>query len=286
MFRRYPGTSLALAVALTLALVGSACGSEPEGTATGAGVSSGGTGSDPTTAGADGATSGPPGSADTTSDDTTPGLTDDTVAPTSGAGPGGTDDGSGGSTLPGEHYDIGPAEGEPMAVVGVRFDDALNVRTAPDPSAPVVTRVAALDGDVDLRSAGEGRLLTRGAWWKVTVDGQEGWANTSFLGALGAVTDATDELAAELPATTADDLQALVDAIVEVRGSEEPPSKVVLVTEPTTTAVTFDLLGLGDDAVRGERYALTVRRVGSRVELVRADRIPICSRGVSDGRCL
>jgi hypothetical protein len=189
--------------------------------------------------------------------------------------------------LPGTRFVIGPARGQPMVVVGVRYDDELNLRTLPDPAAPVVATAAPLATTPLIRSAGEGRLLDRSAWWYVSVDDRSAWANMSFLGSVASPSDAFADLRDQLPAVEADDLDALVTAIAELEGGEEPRPVVTLASRPTATGVTFDLIGLGDDAVKGLRFAITVEptALGS-VRLTAALRTPICSRGVSGGLCL
>ena len=227
------------------------------------------------------------------------GADDDPTADGGGDDPDGDpgdDDGSGGddddpSALPGEPFTIGPRAGEALDVVGVRHDDVLNFRALPDATAAIVATAAPLETSVSIVSSGEGRLLTRSLWWKVTVDGDEAWANFTFLGQLGQQSDVSAELLAELPSTTYTDLDELADDLAAIRS--DGPEPLAEVAAPVTRfdsdagEAVIDIVGIGDDAVKGERYLLTFDIVGANTyELVEARRTVICGRGVSGGLCL
>lgn len=216
-----------------------------------------------------------------------------------------TDDGDGSATtetteaaqgevvLDGEPFDIGPGEGDQLDVVGVAHDDELNFRQLPDPSSAIVDAVAPQASSPVVLSQGEGRLLTRSAWWHVTVDGQDAWANFTFLGMLGRTSDVYDELAEQLGVVEEDSLDDLVDAIAAVRGSDGPEPTVTYVTDPDIGSgqqdVVIDIVGYGDDALKGERFTLTVTDAtssGSGVGLVGAEATIICSRGLSGDACV
>lgn len=201
--------------------------------------------------------------------------------------------------LPGEPFDIGPPAGSQVDVVGVRYGDVLNFRVSPDPRAAIVDTVAPLATSPAVVSSGGGRLFTRSAWWEVTVGGEEAWANAAFLGMLGRTDDVFDEIEAVLPSTEAPTVEELGEAIGETRASGPVP-RVELVTpveglDAAGAEVTIDVIGLGDDALKGERLRLTLdllfddadaadpEIVGYR--LVGAMQTLICWRGVSDGLC-
>ncbi len=202
-------------------------------------------------------------------------------------------------SLPGEPFEIGPPAGERLDVVGVRHDDVLNFREGPSPSSPIVDTVAPQSVSPAITSSGEGRLLTRSAWWKVTVGGETAWANFRFLGTLGATDDVFDDLAAALPSTSAATVEALIDDIAQSRAGGPEPA-VELVTplsglDADGAEVTVDVIGIGDDAVKGERFLLTFdltfddpdaadREVVS-YELVGARRTVICGRGLTGDAC-
>ncbi|MDH3683695.1 MAG: hypothetical protein OEV40_27555 [Acidimicrobiia bacterium] len=219
---------------------------------------------------------------------------DDPADPVDTGGPGADD-----ADLPGEPFDIGPPAGSALDVVGVRYDDVLNFRTMPNPSAPIVDTVAPEASTAVIVSSGGGRLLTSSAWWEVTVDGQSAWANLRFLGMLGATDDILAELVAGLASTSAPTVDELIDAIADAR-ADGPEPLVELVTpveglDADGAQVTIDVLGIGDDAVKGERLVLTFDLVFvdpdaaelevEAYELVDAQRTVICGRGLTGQLC-
>jgi hypothetical protein len=228
-------------------------------------------------------------------EDGAPSGNTDESASSSSRTEGGQQDG----TLPGDAFDIGPPAESVLDVVGVRYDDVLNLRERPDPSSPIVDTAAPASTTPKIVSTGEGRLLSRSAWWRVTVGGDEAWANLRFLGMLGATDDAFDELAASIPSTSAPTVEEIIDDIAETRASGPEPT-VELVTpieglDATGAQVTIDVLGIGDDAVKGERYLLTfgltfddpdaTDREVVAYELVGALGTVICGRGVTGEAC-
>lgn len=278
---------LVLALALTLGMTAGCGESADQGLASSAAGGDGAPGTDTDTATTVAAGENPGDTADVGgADGSDPNGDGDGASTGATTGAGGNGDGDG-EPLPGQPFDIGPGEGQVMAVVGVRHDDVLNLRSRPDPEAAIVATAAPLAGTPEIRSAGEGRLLDPGAWWKLTVGGQEAWANLRFVAALGTSDDLLAELSGQLGSLEAATIDDLVAAIADARGSEDPPSRTVEVAPPTPTSRTFDLLDLGDDAIRGERIAITVDAGDGQVTLVAAERTLICSRGVSDdGLCL
>lgn len=197
---------------------------------------------------------------------------------------------SGDGSLPGDPFEIGPPAGERLDVVGVRHDDVLNFRERPDPSAPIVDTAAPKSTSPAIVSSGEGRLLTGSAWWKVTVGGEPAWANFQFLGTLGVTDDVLDDLAASLPATSAPTVEDLIDDIAQARAAGPEPD-VAFVTpveghDGGEAQVTIDVIGIGDDAVKGERFVLTFDREVESVELIGAMRTVICGRGLSGRACI
>lgn len=195
--------------------------------------------------------------------------------------------------IPGDPFDIGPGEGLRIDVIGVAHDDVLNFRALPDPSAEIGATAAPLAGSPVVLSRGEGRLLERGAWWAVAVDGQDLWANVAFLGLLGARGDVTTELVSQLGVAEAGSLDELTAAIAAVRGSGDPEPTITYVTDPDLgpgqQQVTIDLIGYGDDALLGERFVLTVTdqttTMPSGVALMSAEATLLCYRGLVDGGC-
>ena len=180
--------------------------------------------------------------------------------------------------LPGEPYEWGPAEGASLAVVGVDHDDVLNVRDVPfgeiiatlDVSNPYVALldvraapsgelIASFDSWADaIVATGRTRKLPTTVWHEVRVAGVMGWSSWAYLAPSGATHDATAEITAILGETPeADTLIELGVIVGEAMASDEPPSRVVVVTQPIVFEalgeVTVDVLNVGDDSVLGFR---------------------------------
>ena len=180
--------------------------------------------------------------------------------------------------LPGEPYEYGPAEGASLAVVGVDHDDVLNVRDVPfgeiiatlDVSNPYVALldvraapsgelIASFDSWADaIMATGRTRKLPTTVWHEVRVAGVTGWSSWAYLAPIGATHDATAEITAILGETPeADTLIELGVIVGEAMASDEPPSRVVVVTQPIVFEalgeVTVDVLNVGDDSLLGFR---------------------------------
>lgn len=196
--------------------------------------------------------------------------------------------------------DFGPAEGQPLAVISVRYDDELNFRAGPGTGEDIVRRVAPLD-DTVITAAGEAWAFERSVWWKVVIDGEEMWANQSFLGMLGATTSVFGDVEASLDTLEYDSLQDLTDAIADARTIEEPAPDLEYVTEPLSfdsgdAFVVVDFVGFLDDALRGERLRIEAEvivgddadevGVPIGVRLTGVESTSICARGVTEGLCL
>ena len=180
--------------------------------------------------------------------------------------------------LPGEPYEYGPAEGASLAVVGVDHDDVLNVRDVPfgeiiatlDVSNPYVALldvraapsgelIASFDSWADaIVATGRTRKLPTTVWHEVRVAGVTAWSSWAYLAPIGATHDATAEITAILGETPeADTLIELGVIVGEAMASDEPPSRVVVVTQPIVFEalgeVTVDVLNVGDDSLLGFR---------------------------------
>lgn len=199
----------------------------------------------------------------TTESPTTTDSPTTTAAPTTTAVPTTTMPDGGGepipdAELPGEAFDLTPGEGATLAVVGVRFDDTLNVRRTPGTDGDVVTELAPTAAD--FVATGRARMLTRSIWWEVTTaDGVVGWVGAGFTAKVGPTFDTTasviDELGYRPEEATMSDLGLLV--LETVDRDPDVPSDFVMSVEADETGdlgeVTFDLVGLGDDSVRAVR---------------------------------
>ncbi len=193
--------------------------------------------------------------------------------------------------LPGDPFDIGPPAGEQLDVISVRHDDVLNFRTRPEASAPIVDTVAPLSNTPLVLSRGEGRLFESSAWWMVTVGGQEAWANFAFLGTLGRGDDILADLEAGPALTEAPTIEAIVASVAASRSGGPEPR--VTYVHPITSiggddmTATVDVVGIGDDAVKGERFVFVFEPAGAGYRLGAAERTVICGRGATGaGLCL
>ena len=186
--------------------------------------------------------------------------------------------------LPGEPYEFGPSAGAGLAVVGVVYDSALNVRDVPNGEIiarldnvmdgvrdPVlIVRDAGSDDIVatlDLRqgvvATGNARKLPTTIWYEVRIGDLVGWASGAYLAPLGADRDATAEVVEALGETpTADtlsDIGLLVSGVFASSG--EVQSRTTVSSRPgvfeAVGDITLDVLGLPDDAVRGYRVNIT-----------------------------
>ena len=193
--------------------------------------------------------------------------------------------------LPGEPIDFGPRAGEEIAVIGVAHDDVLNIRAAPGTDAVIVADLAPTASGIT--ATGRARSLPESIWYEVDVDGVTGWVSSAFVGYLGLVDDATAELIAALEGTPgAETMLDLGLIVAEAMASDDPPSRIVMSVAPTVGdlgEVTYDVVGLGDDALGGVRLHVfgDPAEGGEGFVLSNVERTVICSRGVTDdGLCL
>lgn len=229
----------------------------------------------------------------TTADTSTTSTTaDDTTTSTSSSSSSSTTATVAPGDLPGERIEIFPYEDASLGVVGVAADDVLNVRSGSGVDFDVIAELDPLATGVI--ATGHNRSLDgEGFWSEIVVDGETGWANVAFLSHLGQVADITTEIAptpADRP--TAETMLQLGRRVAEGRASDEPESDVVVVDGPTVGdlgEITVDVIGLGDDAVGGERLHIFGQPDpgGESFTLRTVERTLLCTRGVSeDGLCL
>ncbi|MDH3249427.1 MAG: SH3 domain-containing protein [Acidimicrobiia bacterium] len=194
------------------------------------------------------------------------------------------------TSLPGDPIDIGPQPGDVLAVVGVAHDDVLNVRFAPGTDQTVIEKLDPLASDVV--ALGNARALPASIWFEVETDDGTGWASSSFLAYLGGTTDATAdivELLGEVP--VAETMLDLGLVVAQALASDEPPSRIVMSVAPTVGdlgEVTYDVVGIGDDAVRGFRLHVfaTPDEGGEGFVLKSVEQTVLCGRGLSGELCV
>ncbi len=186
----------------------------------------------------------------------------------------------------GEEIDIGPEDGDILAVVGVAHDDVLNVRRAPGVEHPIVTTLPPLADDVTAR--GNAWLLPGSIWYEVTASGVTGWVNSRFVAYLGVVDDVTAAIVEELGGRpVVDDLEQLGRIVADTQVYDEPGvSRVVMVEAPSVGdlgEVTFDVIGLADDALFGLRLHIFAQPGDDGFGLGSVEQTSLCGRGVSEG---
>jgi hypothetical protein len=192
------------------------------------------------------------------------------------------------TTLAGEPIEFGPAADDIVMVVGVEYDDVLNLRAAPGANQPISDEIPPTY--TDLVAQGNTRDLSPGFWIEVDYDGTVGWVNLAYIAFEGDVTDETaaviDELGERPVEATMTDLAEVVADVFA--SDEEPESDIVQVTEVAEgdlVEVTYDVIGLGDDSVRGFRLHIFAEESSNGFTLRTVEVTLLCGRGVSDGLC-
>ncbi len=200
--------------------------------------------------------------------------------------------------IPGAALDYGPVAGESLHVVGVRHDDVLNFRVDPDPTSAVVATVAPLHEALTIIASGQAWIAPSGTWWKVTVNGEQAWANQSYLASIGHGDDFFYDVSKALGILRFETITDAAQAVAGTHTSETPESRVVIVGAPLTSGsgagMAVDVLGLGDDSLKGIRIRIEVEFIyddsGENVEAVVLTDVymnPLCARGSeAPGRCL
>jgi hypothetical protein len=268
-------------VLLALAVVAAACGGSDSTTTTSvAAGSSTTTTATPTTQDPSTTTTAAP-----TTTTAAPGTTTSTAAPTTTtttttAAPTTT------TTLAGEPIDLGPLDGDLLIVIGVVYDDTLNVRQGPGLGGAILTTLAPTAKGIV--ATGNNRLLPNSIWFQIETEDALGWASGSFLAYEGFTDDITAAVVNHLGGipteATMDDLAAVV---ATTRASVEPESKITTTIEAASGdlhEITIDVVGLGDDALRGERLHIFGEPLeGGGFSLKSVERTLLCGRGVAEG---
>ena len=198
--------------------------------------------------------------------------------------------------MPGEPFDfLVPLEGEVVGVVGVAFDDILELHELPGENTPLIGELPNLTDDAV--GTGEGRELPASIWWKIQWNGLEGWVGSGFMARIGATVDFTNDLI-QLNGNSdpggAETMLEFGQIIADIVASEEPPSRVVVVVPPDTSGdlgeITMDVVNIGDDALKGYRlhiFADPAEPADAGWVLRSVEATLLCSRGVTDdGFCV
>ncbi|MEX1271237.1 MAG: hypothetical protein WEB55_02160, partial [Acidimicrobiia bacterium] len=143
----------------------------------------------------------------------------------------------------------------------------------------------------DLTALGNTRDIGDSFWIEVSYDGTTGWVHYSFIGYLGVTDDLTSTVIDQLGETpVAETMLDIGAAVAATFASEEPESDIVLAVAPTVGdlgEVTYDVIGIGDDAVRGFRVHVFGQPEDETFGLMSVEVTTLCGRGVTDdGLCL
>lgn len=187
------------------------------------------------------------------------------------------------TTIPGEVIEIGPMEGDVLMVIGVAHDDVLNLRALPGPDHEIVHTMA--PDFVDMIARGETRQVSNALWVAMTADGVEGWVNMRYIGYEGPTDDLTSQVVADLGGyPTAPTMTGLGLIVAESMATEDPESDIVVVVDESVGdlgEVTYDIIGLGDDAVHGMRAHVFGQPGAGGFSLKSVEVTTICARGIT-----
>jgi hypothetical protein len=193
--------------------------------------------------------------------------------------------------LPGESVDLGPRAGDALAVVGIAHDDVLRLRAAPGEVEGVLATIAPTQAG--LIAQGQTRAVPGAFWTLVDRGGTPGWVNMRDVAYLGDTFDATADrlsaIGARPSARTMTELGRLVTESMRSPDAEPTPRIVVVLDETVGDLgeVTLDLIGLGDDSLRGYRVHVFGEPVDGGFVLRNVEVTILCARGVGEGRlCL
>jgi hypothetical protein len=189
----------------------------------------------------------------------------------------------------GEPSEFGPRAGDVLTVIGVRYDDTLNLRAGPSPRAAVVGTIEpTYEG---LVAAGKTWQLPAALWTNVVYDGLVGWVNLRFVAYAGATDDVTAAVVAALGGyPVAPSLEELGRIVAEALAGSEPGSVIVISVAPTLadrSEVTYDVVGIGDDAVAGVRAHVFAVETETGFVLDAVEARELCARGTTpEGLCI
>lgn len=161
--------------------------------------------------------------------------------------------------LPGEPIGVAPPEGTILSVLGVRYDDVLNVRHIPGLSGEIIDTLAPTDDSAV--ATGRSRALPTTVWWEVTTDtGAIGWVSSSYTAVVGVTNDNTFAILGDIGAVEGT-IEEIGQAVADSRADPEATQRIEIVVAATAGdlgEITMDVAGLGDDAVAGERLHVFV----------------------------
>ena len=199
-------------------------------------------------------------------------------------------------SLPGEPFEIGYLrEGDVLSVVGVAFDDKLNVRALPGAIQPIIGSLQPLEDRV-VATGRLRRLPAEGTIWaEIGYGDGTGWVNVRYLAYLGQVEDLTsvvvERSGGQVP--NVESMDALGQFVLDALGSDDTGEGSRMVQSAASTVgdlgeVTFDTVGAEDDAVTGLRlHVFGTPVAGGGFALKSVEATPLCLRDVdADGFCV
>lgn len=191
--------------------------------------------------------------------------------------------------LPGTPFDLFPYAGAALSVVGIEHNDVLNVRIGPGPEFRIVTNLASTSSD-DAVATGRNRSVDSGIWAEIEIGDILGWANAAFMLQTGSVNDDTTNLyPTPQDHPVGESVEALGREVAGAYASLEPTSSITVIGGPSgvdVTAITLDVLGLGDDSVGGYRVHVFLSHEAEGYRVRNVETTTLCTRGVADGMCL
>lgn len=189
------------------------------------------------------------------------------------------------TTIAGTIVAEGPATGDELIVVGIAFDDVLNVRALPGFLNDVVDTVEPLGS---VTATGVTRDLGRALWTELDTGAATGWSNLTYLAYPGGDDDPTGAVVEALEGVPiAPTMEELGLVVARSLASSDPQSLIAMAVAPVDNQVTFDVIGLGDDAVAGYRLVVNGSETEEGFALVNVVRTSLCARGVDDdGLCV
>ncbi|NND02636.1 MAG: SH3 domain-containing protein [Acidimicrobiia bacterium] len=193
------------------------------------------------------------------------------------------------TTIAGQPIVFGPLAGDVIAVIGVAFDDVLNLRENPGTDQTILKGLPPTYAS--MVAQGEAWQMPNSFWYKVEADGTIGWVSARFIAYLGDVTDDTSRIVGILGGIPeAETMLDLADIVGDALGSDDPASLITVTVAPTVGdlgEVVIDIVGLGDDSVRGLRAHIFGQPTedGEGFSLKSVEVTTLCGRGLSDGLC-
>ena len=158
------------------------------------------------------------------------------------------------SDLPGEPIDIAPPEGTVLSVLGVRFDDVLNVRHIPGLDGEIIDTLAPTAADAV--ATGRSRALPNSIWWEITTTNEViGWVSAAFTAVTGVTDDNTFAILGEIGSVEGT-IEEIGQAVADSQADPDATQRIEIVVAATVGdlgEITLDVAGLGDDAVAGVR---------------------------------